>query len=247
MSKYLSDSDVDVIAMQELGSGASARTFLSSSYRVFVEPREFDISRRSDRDIFTAVAVRRRSDLNASAPKEIAGLSLKVVDGDTVEFTRAGLAVETVVNSTGMTVVSVHMKAGCYERLSFTSQDCLLLQRQFEVLRDWIVATVSQGKSNIVVAGDWNRNFVRLGPRDELLKNLLKALEERNVPTRIVSAPEGSCSVRKNIYDYFLFIGNVIDMVVGHSVTTFSPSAYELGLGINPGDHCLVTVDLLVP
>ncbi|NVP56057.1 hypothetical protein [Mycoplana rhizolycopersici] len=247
MEKYFLITDGDVVALQEVDSGRSARQFVGKDYHVYSEQREFDRSRRGSPDLFTAVAVRNTEKFAASAVEELPGLSVRISENGLDTFTRAGIAVTISTQRSSFIFVSIHLKAGCYLSSVFTRPDCLVLRQQFETLRSWLSSKIEAGYRNFVIAGDWNRNFVKLEKKDLLLDIVYEPALQENIPVSLLHGEAGACSVRKNIYDYILVIGDIAKDVAKVPVTTVSPSAYELATGAVLGDHCSIALDLILP
>jgi endonuclease/exonuclease/phosphatase family metal-dependent hydrolase len=247
MRKYFRMAAPGLVAFQEVATPEAGAFLAGADYVSVIEPRYFDESRRSSpNDIFVNVAAK-NSVVQLGPVNEIGSLAMEIVEnGKPTGFTRAGLYTRVKAGSRDFTFAAVHLKSGCPSTKTFTRPDCLVLRAQAEKLGEWLETQLAAGTKGILIAGDFNRDFVTLGAADAIQAAIRKPVRQRDLPWMLLHQPIGSCSVRDNIYDYFIAVGEVVDMVDPNSIRALSPTSRELDAGARMGDHCPVLVDLIV-
>jgi hypothetical protein len=116
LKRYADSLEADVIALQEIGTKEAAQAlFPDTKFSVFMEGRyTADIQSGPSKEIYTAVAVRRRSDIKVVEQNDISGLEIEeTADDGTKHATRRGAAVKLDVSGTPLWFVSVHLKSSC--------------------------------------------------------------------------------------------------------------------------------------
>lgn len=173
--------DLDVIALQEIGSPKAAnRIFPSEKYHLVMshayQPGAEELP-QDQRRIFTALAFSK--DKFSVPPKTETFMALAVPhvgfdrDGTpSVRPTRAGMIAELSLAGEPIKIMGVHLKSFCHrwsldpvvdqsprDGRPFGSRfDCRTLKAQLSVLESWIEQQAAQGVTTIVL-GDFNREM----------------------------------------------------------------------------------------
>ena len=102
------------------------------------------------------------------------------VDGD--GRLRYGARINLTMHGQTVQLMSVHLKSGCFQNDS-TSSDCLLLLRQIPALESWIDTAAASAKPFIVL-GDFNR---RLGLPGDTVRAELDDGQPENADLRVIT------------------------------------------------------------
>ena len=172
----------DVIALQEIGSlAALERIFPTGDYHLIMSDRYVpgDEARPpGERNIFTALAISRKTFPELPDVQTVAALSIQHIDltrdgsAEVVRPTRAAMQVEFEHEGHEISFLNVHLKSSCHqyslrdvEDQSFFDKqpypsrfDCRTLKAQLAILENWIEAKHALGR-RVVVAGDFNRRL----------------------------------------------------------------------------------------
>jgi len=143
--------NADVIAVQEVQNAAALRSVLPAGYRVACFT-----TRRDAQNVGYAV----RDALAASVDcREVTSLSLED-DAAGARPLRRGLALDITIGGARITLLAVHLKAGCPggPMDAPNRAACRSLQRQAAPLEAWIEAQARAGRPFMIV-GDWNRDL----------------------------------------------------------------------------------------
>ena len=181
--------DLDVVALQEIGSPAAARRIfpedkyhlvMSSSYEPGTEnlPEE-------QRNIFTAMAFSKEAFKTPPKTESLSALAVPHIGFDrdgtaSIRPTRAGLIAELTLAGEPVKIMGVHLKSFCH-RWSldpvtdqnpnngnpFSSRfDCRTLKAQLSILESWIEQQADLGVT-VVVLGDFNRDMNALNQQEQ--------------------------------------------------------------------------------
>lgn len=134
MSRWLRGFDADVIVLQEVSDVAVAESLLGSGWTVRAEERP------SDQRVL--IAVREGHEVAFSELEALA------VGG--------GLRRGVVAEVDGVTVLGLHLKAGCQWDPLDRGEDCQTIGAQVEVLERWLDARAGEP---VVLVGDFNRQL----------------------------------------------------------------------------------------
>ena len=151
--------DADIVALQEVdGPEAAARVFPPEEYAFYFSGR--------NNPQRTGFAVRRGLVVYQNPDLETLGLG-----GDL----RHGADITVDLDGTGIRLLSVHLKSGCWETpLTGGDRDCVRLAQQVPALEAWIDARTVEGVP-FAVLGDFNRRFDKdehLAPGDSLWREI---------------------------------------------------------------------------
>jgi predicted secreted acid phosphatase len=171
---------LDIVALQEIGSPrALARIFPEDEYHLMMSERYIpgDEDRKaSERDIFTAFAVRKSRFPKRPQIETLTALSLVQIGFDrdgtpSKRPTRAGMVLNLKLGSRTVSILNVHMKSGCNSNslapvfdaqangtVNKNRYDCRTLAAQSQILENWIEQQAQIGRSMIVL-GDFNRRL----------------------------------------------------------------------------------------
>lgn len=144
LHKYATSLGADIVAVQEVENEvALGKVFDPALYRFF-------ISNRSDPQR-TGFAVRKSIPATRHPDVE----SLNVTGG-----LRNGVDIGISVGGESIRLLSVHLKAFCFEGPLFSSKDndCKKLSLQVQKLEEWIDYRAKEG-TPFIVLGDFNRHF----------------------------------------------------------------------------------------
>ncbi|MGO4355153.1 endonuclease/exonuclease/phosphatase family protein [Rhizobium sp. RAF36] len=179
----------DIIALQEMGSIASAKAILGEGYTVVFEKRCLENSARCEsdvEDIFTAIAFRNGAgEFTEVQLPELSILHTSECANETPRPVRGGVGLEFQNGGEKIVILSVHLKASCKrndnEGEGDQADDCATLMKQADILADWIKTQRQAGKK-VIVAGDFNRQL--LDPGDHVAAKLKAvAPDAKFVPT----------------------------------------------------------------
>jgi endonuclease/exonuclease/phosphatase family metal-dependent hydrolase len=149
---YVRLFDPDILAVQEVdGEEALSRVVDTDVYEVHVDDRPKGTLNGQQNTGFAfkrGLTVVRRPHVTA----------LDVRGGGRLRF---GARIEVTYQGQTMQLLSVHLKSGCFDN-STTSSDCTLLLEQIPVLEGWIDAAAS-GTTPVIGLGDFNRRFTQPG------------------------------------------------------------------------------------
>lgn len=175
------DLDLDIIALQEIGSPAAARrVFPETEYHLVISERYAlgDENRPTDdRDIYVAMAFAKERFPEAPAVETFWPLSIGhvAIDRDgtpSVRPTRAGLVADIMLMGQPVKILGVHLKSACHgwsldpvtdqnmqSGQPFDSRfDCRTLAAQQHILENWIEQQAALGVRTIIL-GDFNRRM----------------------------------------------------------------------------------------
>ncbi|VVT28204.1 endonuclease/exonuclease/phosphatase family protein [Hoeflea sp. EC-HK425] len=174
--------DVDILALQELGSEAAAEAILPDGYKVVFEDRctsNAENCKKDVDDIFTAIAYRgdkfpdikieQIDDLDIEHQSECTTEEARKVRGAPVaKFTWDGQK---------YAVPSLHLKASCGRNSASNTpdlaDDCVTQAKQIDRLIEWI-GEPEQAGYRFILTGDWNRE---LGTSSDTIRKRLEAVD----------------------------------------------------------------------
>ncbi|ELV8644667.1 hypothetical protein QNE66_004387, partial [Vibrio vulnificus] len=156
ISSYIGEIDADIISLQEISDINALDKILSPyGYKYMFSPRSENPSKRSENDIFTAIAVRDNDRIEFSPVQEIIGTSFETKSD---RYTRSAIYTDIYFDKVyQFTFVAVHLKSGCSstQKISKSSRgDCLTLHKQIKAIGKW---AAEQKEKRIIYAGDFNR------------------------------------------------------------------------------------------
>ncbi|MEM8550648.1 MAG: endonuclease/exonuclease/phosphatase family protein, partial [Verrucomicrobiota bacterium] len=188
--------DLDIAALQEIGSPRAARrVFPESDYHLVMSSRyEPGAEDQDERDIYTAVAFAKDRFPAIPTTATLEAIAIPNIDFDrdgtpSIRDTRAGIVAEIEVAGQPVHLLNVHLKSSCHRwsldpvvdessttQSPFRSRfDCRTLAAQAAVLESWIEQQAAQGIPTIVL-GDFNREMNASNddgePIDHLWRNL---------------------------------------------------------------------------
>jgi endonuclease/exonuclease/phosphatase family metal-dependent hydrolase len=227
--------DPDVLAVQEVdGEAALSQVVDTDVYDVHVDDRPKGTLNGQQNTGFAfkrGLAVVRQPDFTAL---DVRG------DGRL----RYGARIDLTHNGQMLQPMSVHLKSGCFENAS-TSSDCALLLEQVPVLEGWI-DVAARGPLPFVVLGDFNRRFTQ--PHDRVWADLDDGEPANADLTALTQDMPISC--RDNAFTEFID-HIVVDRRVLPWVdrTSFRQGTYrqaDKAVWGQLSDHCPVQVELCI-
>lgn len=232
LAAYADLLDADIIALQEVdGPTAAARIFDASEYAFF-------FSSRVD-PMLTGFAVRRGIEV-------IQNLDVVALDVTGQGDLRYGTDVTVTHNGQEIRLLSIHLKAFCFEDpLEATTNACRRLNQQLLALETWIDQQ-AQDEMPFIVLGDFNRRLNALG--DEFWLEIDDADPPNADLTNSTAGLLSQCW-ESEFPEY-------IDHIVSDRTTSqwLVPSSFEQILFTEPitqqdliSDHCPIAITLDVP
>lgn len=258
MARFLDVRRPDIVLMQELtGPNTASAVFGNQTYDWYVA-QNIGASPvlTPSTGLRTGIGVRRNANLSVKGVTEVPGSAFAYDGGST----RAAQAMDIEVDGTAITLVNVHLKAGCptpIQRESFRksrSRTCITLRKQTDALAAWIKIQVDQQKT-LLVAGDFNRYLqaeygvvlgTKQGERDAVLETLFPSGQNiRVLPAFTKTTCESRTAANAAFLDYFLLAGTDNHVVISKFFEYPYPDGERLS-GIVFSNHCYVTVTLTV-
>jgi len=188
--------DPDIIALQEIGSISGARNVLGNQYEVAFESRCGEFACEADQgEIFTAIAWKKslEVDMDVIHLDALSEIHVSECQYNSPRPVRGGVGLSFTFDAVAYKVLSVHLKASCAReenndvvRYPDLSDDCLVLDKQFNTLNKWIKDQSFAGYT-VVVGGDFNRFLL---DADDRYPAVLRAT---NPTVRIEPATESQC------------------------------------------------------
>lgn len=258
MARFLEARRPDIVLMQEItGPNTASAVFGNQTYDWHVaENIGTSPATAPSTELRTAIGVRKDAGLSVKGLTEVPGTAF-IYDGGA---TRAALAMDIEVHGTLMTLVNVHLKAGCPTPIALTSfqrstsRDCITLRKQVDALAHWIKIQVDQRKT-LLVAGDFNRNLqaehgvvlgAKQGVRDAVLDKLFPGGQKvRTLPAFTRTTCESRTAANAAFLDYFLLATPDDHVAISKFFEFPYPDADRLS-GIVFSNHCFVQVTLTV-
>lgn len=180
LAEVTAQLDLDVVALQEVGSPAAiARIFPSDQYHAVISDRYLagaeDLP-ADQRDIFTALVFAKDSFPEVPVVTTMDALSIRHIGFDrdgtpSSRQTRAGVMVDIEIGGETVRLLGVHLKSSCHRwsldpvqdqnddgRIFSSRFDCRTLDAQLNILESWIEQQSAQGIPTIVL-GDFNRDM----------------------------------------------------------------------------------------
>jgi endonuclease/exonuclease/phosphatase family metal-dependent hydrolase len=232
LAAYAEQLDADVIALQEVeGSAAAARIFDPDEYAFF-------FSNRTD-PMLTGFAVRRGIDV-------IQNSDLTALDVGGGGDLRYGTAITVTHNGRELRLLSIHLKAFCFQDpLDSSSSACMTLNQQLAVLEDWI-DTQAAAEVPFVVLGDFNRRLNLLG--DEFWFEI----DDANPPNADLTSSTAGRLSQCWEGEFPNFIDHIVTDAIATRWTILN--SFEQLLYVEPitqqdvlSDHCPIAITLDVP
>lgn len=181
LARVAASLDLDVVALQEIGSPrAAARVFPESDYHIVMsdryQPGDEDRA-AAERDIFTALALSKETFPELPEVETLSAISIDHIGFDrdgtpSIRPTRAGLVGHYTYNGQKVKLLAIHLKSSCHRwKLDpvtdqspttgepFRSRfDCRTLAAQRAILENWIEQQAAQD-IGVIVLGDFNREL----------------------------------------------------------------------------------------
>ena len=260
LKRYADSLNADIVALQEIGTKEAAELlFPSSKFEVFMESRYAeDIQNGPSKDVYTAVAVRKRSDTRVLEQKDLVDLQLEEIDDDGQNhYTRRGAALKLEVSGTPLWFVSLHLKSSCSSTKradQSTDSDCMLFWQQRLPLKAFIDQRIADG-TVFIFAGDFNRRFRQFQFQDPMWAYLNGENLERPLLTAHPEAETRKCPTKKGAstqpIDWLVVDARVSRWVRPESYweTRYSFEDAEAAGGTSSdrlSDHCPIRIDLVV-
>ena len=239
MAAEVKELALDIVAFQEVENEAAAyRVFPESDWYVEVSSRPGEgtglecRSRAGARlgHLATGFAIRRGIAYHRNA--DLSAL------GEASSFQRWGADITVTEDGQDLRLLSVHLTAGCWGVENDTNpgdaEDCAVLRRQIEVLKEWADARRDEDLAFIIL-GDFNR---RLAVSDDWAWHILSP---PSAPLLLPTADlTTTCDVR-----YTEFIDHLV--LGGGAETLLVPgSIHEWPWRGRHPDHCVVSADFLL-
>lgn len=153
--------DAHILCLQEIG-GVPDLEFLAPGYDYYSESRLNPDAAPRSRKHGVGTAVRP----GIGCVERLADIPLASALGADA-YARDAVALNIETKSTCFTLVNLHLKAGCREKLRLDKRGaCKILKAQIDLLCDWL----RQQKSPCILVGDFNRVLAQ--PRDTVQKLL---------------------------------------------------------------------------
>jgi endonuclease/exonuclease/phosphatase family metal-dependent hydrolase len=157
---------------------------------------------------------------------------------------RYGTRIDLTHNGQTIQLLSVHLKSGCFENAS-TSSDCAMFLEQIPVLEGWIDAA-AQGPTPFIVLGDFNRRVTQ--PNDRVWADLDDGEPANADLTALTQDMPISC--RDNTFpefiDHIVVDRRVLPWVDRTSFHHITYRQADKAVWGQLSDHCPVLVELWV-
>ncbi|UYI49708.1 endonuclease/exonuclease/phosphatase family protein [Vibrio natriegens] len=185
LSQYVSNSQPDVLAFQEVDSEAAIKKVVGNGYDIYFSDRAQSGNKHlqfSDTNQYTGFAVRK---------------GIPISDPSDFSITRGNsklrFASYIVINPNKrdeIHLLSVHLKAGCSGAYK-NSRECKTLKQQGEALAKWIAAR-EKSQEKYAILGDFNHNLAYQG-------DWLWSTMTSNTNAKLVTKDtQAECKVRSN-------------------------------------------------
>lgn len=198
LAKHASELDLDIAALQEVGSPAAVvRVFPKDEYHVVMSDRYIDGAENAavNRSIYTALvfAKDRFPEVPHTTTFDALGIDHLGFDRDgkpSSRPTRAGVITHLTVGGEPVRMLNVHLKSFCHRWPLFPIQDqnaagkpfdsrfdCRTLGAQLNILESWIEQQAAQGITTIIL-GDFNRDLNAMNEAGEPIDGFWRALND---------------------------------------------------------------------
>lgn len=181
LAELAAEMDLDIVALQEIGSPKAARRiFPEDKYHLVMSDRYEEGAEdrpAAERDIYTALVFSKDRFPTPPQTRSLEALAITHLGFDrdgtpSARKTRAGMVADISISGEPVKILGVHLKSFCH-RWSldpvvdqnpqtgepFSSRfDCRTLRAQLSILESWIEQQAAQGISTIIL-GDFNRNM----------------------------------------------------------------------------------------
>ncbi len=238
LAAYARQLDADVIAFQEVADTVSAaKLFSADEYQLFISSRD------NDQKVGYAV----RKSLSVKALPE-----LKALDLHKKQSLRYGLPLTvTTQDGRSLTLLNVHLKAGCYNNASDKQakrrKNCQQLDQQIALVRSW---AEQQGDNPYAILGDFNRQLKN--SRDKYgnrLQNINLHTTGNNDASQCYSRRYDKKKRRWTLRNYRQYIDHIL--LNDSAFSTLQPDSFrqhtfakDSVLKHYLSDHCAISVQL---
>lgn len=257
IARFLDARRPDVVLLQELAGPRTANTvFGEVEYEWFGIGGGLSETNGNTAELRNSIGVRKNAAISVRRVTAVPGTAFEYEGGKT----RAALAAEVETGGTVLTIVNVHLKAGCVTPISAaafqssTNKVCVTLRKQVDALARWLRSKAAKGEI-LLVAGDFNRYLqaefgvvagAKAGMRDAVLEalvprplvpSLLPAFSRTNCATRVAD------NAKTGFLDYFLLLAPARSAAIS-SFAEFPYPESERISGIVYSNHCYVAITL---
>ncbi len=244
LRRYARNLQADVIAFQEVESVAAAhRVFDPIVYRIEISERPYmpsDECRNRTGRFLTAQRV------GLAVRKHIPYTRLRDFQELGVSGTRWGVQIRVYPRTTPVTLLSIHLKSGCFsEPLNAAALDpnCAILVEQQSILEQWIDRNAARGK-RFIVLGDFNRRLNVAGDEfwreiDDSEPNLAADLE-RVTAGHLATA----CHPKYPELIDHIVLDRWTDLMAREN--TLRILRYAEPWERRPSDHCPISIDIVL-
>ncbi|NGP16514.1 endonuclease/exonuclease/phosphatase family protein [Devosia aurantiaca] len=272
LSAYAASLDLDVVALQEIGSpAAAARIFPADQYHlIFSTDYVVGAEAGADRDIYTAFAVSKAAFPVVPPSRTLSALRLPNIeingDGQAQDFSvRSGLVLELSAGPRPIELLNVHLKSGCNAnslapvfdtrqdgRVNNNRYDCRTLLAQTAILENWIEQRHELGHA-VLVLGDFNRQLNRPNGVDHMWQmlddggpgdlDLVKAPEGLNT----VCWPEPHKGFFAETIDFLVYdasLASAVSEVEKVGIPFADDPRYAGQMNARLSDHCPVVASI---
>ncbi len=243
--------NADLIAFQEVDSVAALKQVLpSSQYQFYLSERALSQTSAKSSQQFTGWAVKK----DFSIIEHLDNKALSLPSPFYTSRLRYGTYIELVRDkSPNLHLLSVHLKAGCFNKKPHSSRACRQLNQQINALIVWIKTRLLQGQA-FIVAGDFNHYMNEKS--DWVWKKITQEVGKAQV-LNLTATTQASCKTRRYNYRKKQWRKVTYSRLIDHIIA--SPNALS-GLNLiaakqflypttgvkkyHLSDHCPVFVDL---
>ena len=241
----------DVLVMQELGGAdVPENIFGTNEWRYFVSTNGNRQPRGVVPGLYVGIGIAKRSGLEVLEAEEITSMSGMAEDGSVI---RSGLAVRLASQGQRLTVVAIHLRAGCEDNISVDKSrtvDCKALWTQVSALNKWIKMELNRVPI-VLVAGDFNRYLQkkRRNGADQILDKLTADISTSSA-TLFPQWSKTDCPTRQRAnnepIDFFLLFSRQPETGLStYQEYTYDPAALHDGIRLS--NHCPILATLNIP
>ncbi|RVJ77336.1 endonuclease/exonuclease/phosphatase family protein [Sinorhizobium medicae] len=251
VKRVIETVNADVWLLQEIVDIRSLNWLARPRYVPIISAEYLNANRRGQRDLFTAFLV--ADGIHLYDAYQL-GVSRRYIDDEREAFTRPGQALVLLVGGLKILLVNVHLKSGCTTTRDTGTSINLKCNVNAEELNGVIDDISGRNDFDIViVAGDFNRAYNKIGAYDTTLRKLYRYLSMVTpTPSMPIRLPEQAlpCIVRKeaadNQIDYFFIGGKALRFVRDFSIVSVETSRGDMTPESKVSDHCAYVLSIVL-